>query len=236
MAKKTFPGLTPVPGALKPIKKQNTIRTRVSDILNSYGNIRKAEKEAYSSYKKGLKTKSYIPWNNELRNGKIYIFQYDPKTADMLDFYDKNPVVLSLGQKKVKDGVLDLGVNLNFLPLRFKLSLLEQVEQDLNSKKIEKKIKKSKTVNTKSQSPLFHITYDWCKKFLAHIGYEFALRSYYRERRTGCVETAYEEWENISLLNIVDMEKLNINQVKALFEKYYQTIKKKKPILKKTKK
>lgn len=225
MAKKRFPGLNQIPGAIRKInEKSYTIRVRVAETLQSYKSIRKAERQTYLDYKNSIKSKSknYTPWNKELRNGKIYVFRYDPKLADELDFYDKNPVILSLGQKKIKDGFLDLGINLNFLPLRFKLSLLEQIENDKLSIKISDKIKGKQNNNSKLQKPLLHIDYEWSKRYLKHIGFEFAIRSYYIDRRSFCYEVSYEEWENISLLNIVDMEKLNINQVKNLFLKYYK--------------
>ena len=230
MAKKEFPGLTRIPGSKRPInRKSYTIRARVAETIQSYGSIRKSEKIAYKNYLEGIKSgnKSYLPWKRAFENGKIYIFKYDPKLKDELDFYDKNPVVLSLGRKKIKQGYLNLGINLNFLPLRFRLSLLEQVEVDSKVIKQTEKIKGKKAGNSKLQPSLKTITYDWAKFYLEHLGFAFALRSYYTNRIGKSHQISYEEWDSVAMLNIVDMEKLSINEVKQLFNKYYLDNKKK---------
>lgn len=223
-----FPKLKTVPGALlQPKKTANTIRKRVAETIKGYGTIRLAERATYKKFLKDRKEnkKSYAPWGDLLRNGKIYIFKYDPILADKLDYYDKNPIVLSLGNKRIKNGVLDLGINLNFLPLRFKLSLLEQIEINKQIIKARSKIVGNSENNSKKQKPNQIINYDWCERFLSHLGYKFALRSYYLDRRSKTLEIAFEEWDNIPLLNIVDLEKLTYQEVMKLFTSYYNEIK-----------
>ena len=51
--------------------------------------------------------------DRDLTWGKLFHFEYDPITADRLSYWDKSPMVISLG--KHPNGNI-LGMNINFLP------------------------------------------------------------------------------------------------------------------------
>ena len=53
--------------------------------------------------------------------GRMYFYFYDPKTKDMLPYYDRFPLVFPF--KKVKGGFY--GLNLHYLPLQFRAKLMD---------------------------------------------------------------------------------------------------------------
>ena len=57
--------------------------------------------------------------------GKMYFFYYDPKTKDELPYYDTFPLVLILD--KYSDGFL--GLNLHYLPLKYRVAFLDKLLQ-----------------------------------------------------------------------------------------------------------
>lgn len=66
------------------------------------------------------KLKFFIP-------GRIYTWQYDPLYKDVLDFYDKRPIVLvhSAYVAKSTGNLIVQGLNLNFLPEMARVQTLE---------------------------------------------------------------------------------------------------------------
>jgi hypothetical protein len=57
--------------------------------------------------------------------GKMYFFYYDPKTKTELPYYDTFPLVLVLD--KYADGFL--GLNLHYLPLKYRVIFLDKLMQ-----------------------------------------------------------------------------------------------------------
>lgn len=57
--------------------------------------------------------------------GKMYFFYYDPKTKADLPYYDTFPLVLILD--KYSDGFL--GLNLHYLPLKYRVAFLDKLMQ-----------------------------------------------------------------------------------------------------------
>ena len=55
--------------------------------------------------------------------GGMYFFYYEPKTKDDLPYYDKFPLVLAL--EKYPDGFL--GLNLHYLPLKYRVAFLDKL-------------------------------------------------------------------------------------------------------------
>jgi hypothetical protein len=60
---------------------------------------------------------------NRFMLGGLYFFYYDPKTKDDLPYYDKFPLVLAL--EKYPDGFL--GLNLHYLPLKYRVAFLDKL-------------------------------------------------------------------------------------------------------------
>lgn len=60
---------------------------------------------------------------NRFREGGLYCFYYDAKTKDTLPYWDAFPLVLVL--ERYNDGFL--GLNLHYLPLRYRLAFLSKL-------------------------------------------------------------------------------------------------------------
>lgn len=57
--------------------------------------------------------------------GKLFLFQYDPKTAAVLPYWDRYPLVFPIS---TKSGSM-LGVNMHYLPLTLRLRLLNNFKK-----------------------------------------------------------------------------------------------------------
>jgi hypothetical protein len=79
----------------------------------------------------------------QFRMGQLYYFYYDPKGKDDLPYYDKFPCVLAL--EKYGDGFL--GLNLHYLPLKYRIAFLGKLMQYA-------------TVNEDNEIKRIRITYD----------------------------------------------------------------------------
>lgn len=197
-------------------------------VLKQYIQINGSKSGAKQKAIKWFKKESMFPFINLSKDmkrsriitpmvqGKIYTFTYDPKTKDALSFYDKQPIILSLGKsKKIKN--LDLGINLNFLPQKYKLHLLNVIYKyntTIINKSFEnnqKLARSGKDPNPNKEYPL-NCDYDLIKKLLPK-ELHFALRSYYRGRRKNVVMFSYNSWAPLSLLEIQDFEGITINQL-----------------------
>ncbi len=149
------------------------------------------------------------------RPGKIYIFRYDnPKTKKTLEWWDRNPVVLSLGQHSGKD----IGINLNLIPHARKLQLLDKIyEQYLP--KIERMIVSGKGDAT-SESGIIELNYDKIKPFLEKTGFASAVRTYVTGIRRNTQVVSYSKWNRVALIDLADIKGISINKVYSRIGKY----------------
>ena len=181
-------------------------------------NASKESMEWYNSIKskKGVVDRTQ-DWNKMFDRGKVYIFDYNPKTADILSFYDKNPMVLSLGKLRRlgEEGPLDLAINLNFIPTDLKENIL-----DLAYKNGKSTIRKEFENDTKpgNQREIKNFTYRSAIKVLKNTGFEFSLRSYYKHRRKNTRVLSYSEWFRTLFLSTEDMVGVKISQVHAAYQ------------------
>jgi len=137
--------------------------------------------------------------NSSFMPGKIYIFKYRPKPDKGSETQQApvyNAVVLSLGHK---DG-FDIGIDLNYLPDKEKLSLLNFLY-----KSFEKKIlaaENSKPILANSQPPIKEFNEELLVKLAGKMGIEYAIRKYETSERKGTFLLSYESWKYIPLLNL----------------------------------
>jgi hypothetical protein len=173
------------------------------------------DKTSQSTGDKSVESTSAI-----FRAGKIYIFRYEsPKTEDKLEWWDRNPVVLSLGHQ----GGKDIGINLNLIPYARKLQLLDKIyEQYLP--KIERMIARGKG-DASSEDGIADLTYDKLKPFLEKTGFGAAVRMYITGLRTNSKVISYSKWKNLALIDLNDISGADINKAYSNIGKY---IKKKK--------
>lgn len=155
--------------------------------------------------------------DNTLKPGKIHVFNYNPKLKDTLDYYDKSPVVLSLGNLIVGKQILEMGINLNFLPQPYKFYFLDTLLQTYSG--FLGPIRNNTTEQSALVQPIIKYKYQPIKTMLDRYGFSFALRTYIPSRKRNVYVVNYKNWENISLLSIEDFEGITLDGVKREFSR-----------------
>ena len=201
---------------------------RFEDFIREHGSEARAKTFATKWFEEQTKkprvntSADFALHSGRLEAGKIYIFNYDPKTKDILSFYDKHPIILALGPSKRVEG-LDLGININFLPPKYKRFLLGKIF-DYSRSKIRKALSdREKIANTgktprpnRDEAPL-RIYYDIAKRLIPD-ELAFAIRSYYMGRRTDTFVLTYEKWTDITMISIEDIEKVSLGFIYRLWK------------------
>lgn len=186
-------------------------------VKNSRGldNARTAADQWFRTVGKSNGDKSIQSYSGPFQPGKIYIFRYEhPVTEDRLEQWDANPVVLSLGRV---DGN-DVGINLNYLPEKVKLNVIDKIYKNYNSK-IEEQIAK-KPGQAKAQKPILSFNEDTIIKFLNDAGLGYAIKRYVTNLRKKTKVVSAEGWKYIPLLNLVQFKKTDIRKVQSGYSKY----------------
>jgi hypothetical protein len=102
-------------------KKDNGYKTMSRDAIawmnEKVLELKRPDKIATSISRESMRNTSLV------RIGMLYCFYYDPKTKDSLDYWDKFPLVLVL--EKYDDGFL--GLNLHYLPPKFRIAFLTKL-------------------------------------------------------------------------------------------------------------
>ena len=178
----------------------------------------------------GKKMKRFIP-------GKIYTFRYDPLYKDILDYYDKQPIILCCGQwdAETTGNTIVTGINLNFLPEIARVNTLEyyyqSVKEDLN-------MAYSKTMQTNEVSFIkkaILVLQDVVKSFnvfnrAGQIGYQFAMRNYIvggRMQKVSIVE--YDDWTWIPFIQTKDIVGKSLKEIQHEYLVQKQELAKKQP-------
>lgn len=184
-------------------------------------NARKVSEEWYNN---GLKVFSKSPSDTaktsmRFRPGHIYIFKYlSPITESSLEWWDKNPMVLALDPPEdAKHN--DLGINLNLLPIKMRVELLDKV-YDVYKSQIEL-AKKQKPNDALRQKDL-KITYKEAYKFLYKYGFEFAIRQYSPKLKTKQSVVSYESWHKVATLDLIKLNGSTVTKVRRQFSEYFK--------------
>lgn len=160
-------------------------------------------------YKKEVKVNPTLFFKaNLLRQGFLYIFNYDtPKYKDILDFFDTQPLVISLGSVKTSLGFRDIGLNMHLLPPRIRRIVMYKVFElyrNLYKEQLFKKKQDIIMVKWKDLAlPLFKY------------GIAFCIRMYIPELRKNVIEFPHEQWASaiyipskaLSKITQVELEK-----------------------------
>jgi hypothetical protein len=202
------------------------IKDEIKELYKMHGGEKKAMDEVQGWFEKGsrkLVDKTLVGTSKPFKPGMIYVFKYiKPKLAEELPWWDKNPVVLALDPTDAKN---DLGINLNLLPMKVRIELLDAV-YTLSKSFIEKQKTGSTAENANLQKPIPKFTYDGAKKFLEKFGYEFAIRQYIPKLKSKQTVVAYERWSYIAICNLLEPgfsgPKIPINEqvLKKQFDEY----------------
>lgn len=134
--------------------------------------------------------------------GRIYTWKYDPLYKDVLDFYDKRPMVLVHSQFITKEGnMIVQGLNLNFLPELQRVQTL-QIFYDIykNDLKDAEELVNEGTIGRLRGAWKFLTDWYFTIKMFnqqGKIGYQWAYRNYIIPRITQPVIIELEDWEMI---------------------------------------
>jgi hypothetical protein len=193
--------------------------TEINAYRKDNGGAAKTRKIAEDWYLSGLKSFSKTPSDNaktrmRFRPGHIYIFKYSrPITKLTADWWDHNPMVLALDPPK-ESKQNDLGINLNLLPIRLRIQLLDKVyEVYRNQIEANKKANPNDALRQKD----LNITYKEAYNFLYKFGFEFAIRQYSPKLKTSQSVISYESWVKVAQLDLI---KLNGSSVSALRKQF----------------
>jgi hypothetical protein len=123
-----------------------------------------------------LKDKSMI--------GRMYFYFYDPKTKDMLPYYDRFPLVIPIEQ--YSDGFL--GLNLHYISPRQRFLLLDNLSVFLSNHKYD-------------ETTRFTMSYDTLKNAAnAFEGIPCIKRYLYKNIRSRFLEISADEWDIAALI------------------------------------
>lgn len=123
--------------------------------------------------------------------GNLFTFEYkNPKLKNtkQLPWFDKYPLVLSLGPTVTKEGVRNLGINLHLLPPKVRIVILCTIFE------MYKRLYRYQ-VFYKKTGPVA-IKYQHLIKPLLKYGADFAIRMYIPQRQRQIVIFPFMEWHN----------------------------------------
>jgi len=193
-----------------------TLLTEIKKIQNRVG-LRKAKSDSYSWYTSAKKFENLSvarapQQKGHLEPGKIHIFTYNPKGKKILDYYDKKPIVISLGTIKEDNGnVYDLALNLNFIPYPYKWYILNMLTQ------LYGEFYKSQSTGRNAGNALLQARikykYNVLKILLTKYGFPFAIRKYIPSRKSRVYVCSYETWINVAFLSIENFEGIDYDEM-----------------------
>lgn len=148
-----------------------------------------------------------------LKQGFLYTYRYlTPKYADVLDFFDTEPLVISFGEIKTELGLRDIGINLHLLPRKLRAIVMYKIFE-LNRNYFKEQLFQ------RPQKPI-PITWEQIKKPLEKYGIAFAVRMYIPELKTEVIEFPFENWKDAIYLESREYKKKTIEQIEQLWKEF----------------
>lgn len=197
------------------------IKKQIRKLSREAGGKTLARKKAHVWFKiskSKMNEKSVVKTGQRFRPGKIYVFEYKtPKGIDRLEWWDQNPVVLSLDPYNGND----VGINLNLLPISVKEDLLDFVYNRMQGQ-IKNQIKGSKSGDAIRQGQI-GLSYGGAKSFLNRYGFDFAIRQYIPNLKRNQAAVAYENWADIALCDFIDLNGSTVGKIRYQFRKHFRS-------------
>ena len=179
-----------------------TIRTDSKRLIREEGSKSNAEKYYSDWYdeicddRKNTEIQKCLP-NEWFKPGKMYTFKYSPKFKQKLHWWDRHPLVLSLGQKEFENSTVEFCINLHLLPYNVRIFVLDAVY-----KRFRVKIKEQINIfpkKARKQKPL-DIGPEDMGFITERLHLDFAARNYRREKIRKPYVICYEDWSNMMLV------------------------------------
>lgn len=165
-----------------------SLRTRV--LKNSWIKYRPASQATKWLFREVFKDPSTYRYTKQLMGqGQMFIFEYfNPKYKDtsVLPYFDKHPLVISLGPVVTNLGVRNIGFNLHLLPPKIRIIVMCAIfEFSKRSYRYQIFLKKEAPVQIKYQTIV-----NGLKRF----GVKFCIRMYIPARMKQIVRFPYKDW------------------------------------------
>lgn len=129
--------------------------------------------------------------------GDMYLFMYDPKTADKLPYYDTVPLVIPF--KKAPGGFY--GLNMHYLPPMLRMKLLEKLLQLVNDTSMSEKTRFVMSWKILDNAARFPGVHACVKRYL------------YTQIQTRIFKIHPSDWKKAIMLPIDNFEKQSRNVV-----------------------
>ena len=187
---------------------------------DKYGGAAQASDYCMNWYESTLNDKddtSVEPFSDgEFTWGKMFKFKYDPMTKDRLSYYDKSPMVISLG--KARNGKYELGLNLNFFPKEVRYWMVGEIfkyyEADITASADGKNYRRA------TEQKEVQLDYELIQKNLGKWGIDFALRQYNIGNTFDLSVVCYEDWVKMVMCDWNDYDPIQENEVAQLYQDY----------------
>ena len=102
--------------------------------------------------------------------GRMYLFQYDPKTKDKLPYYDRFPLVIPIGSNRTNgfaaSGGSFLGLNLHYLPPVLRARLMDALYKVASTKEIDETTRLRISYNILAQATQYRFFKPCIKRYL----------------------------------------------------------------------
>lgn len=170
---------------------RGTFRNKINKTMAKYSKeemedwfIGKARTAA--GYRKNIVSRSPNRERSYTNFGKMYFFFYDPKHKATLPIYDRFPLVIPLGPKE--NGFL--GINLHYLSVSERLSLLSQLRKYASNNKFDKTTRLEVSYDDMINHGMGGFTESSTKHYL------------YGHVRSPFIEILPNEWDKAAQLNV----------------------------------
>lgn len=147
--------------------------------------------------------------------GTLCIFDYDtPKYADVLDFYDRNPLVLVLTPFYTKEEKIRiLGLNLHLLPPKIRQLVLYQAFLMYKTEYVAQLFSERKALQV-------NVSWQTIKKQLERYGAGFAVRMYIPSLQKNIIEFNVDDWDKAIWIPSRAYAKTNVNDLERRWKDY----------------
>lgn len=163
------------------------IETQVKEFRKKYTSLQGASIGAYNVLKRTFfhpkKTSKFPYIITDFRVatiGNLYTFEYkNPKTADILEYYNTRPVILLVKTwycENTKNLLFD-GINVNFLPPEIRIVVLDTVYRQFFRRYLSQGTKIFPEAITENEEGMYHLL-KYLLNALLKSGFEFAYRRY----------------------------------------------------------
>ena len=102
--------------------------------------------------------------------GRMYLFEYDPKTKDKLPYYDRFPLVFPIASGRTSgfasSGGSFLGINLHYLPLPLRARLMDALYDTATTKEIDETTRLRISYNILQQASRYRFFKPCIKRYL----------------------------------------------------------------------